>query len=201
MYWRFLREELEPSVIEAGKKQNCNVVILRQCAYFRQLKFQFVSLSGKVAPDFEEDISPTYYVCERDVGKYVTQILKKLSNGEPVPPVVYAVSDRMTQAEFASRMQALDSSIQVLTLTLTLTLTLNLTLTLTLIQFANKPASFKKNLSFLKMLKYFKPAFGYAFEINERQFEGATYEGIDMLAQWDVLGLVVSRVRGGEGGS
>ncbi len=113
MYWRFLREELEPSVIEAGKKQNCNVVILRQCAYFRQLKFQFASLSGKLVPDFKQDISPTYYVCERDVGKYVTQIMKKLSNGEPVPPVVYAVSDRMTQAEFASRITALDSGMQV----------------------------------------------------------------------------------------
>jgi hypothetical protein len=113
MYWRFLREELEPAVIKAGRNQNCNVVILRQCAYFRQLKFQFVSLSGALVPDFVEKISPTYYVCERDVGKYVTQILKKLSNGEPVPPVVYAVSDCMTQAEFACRIKALDVGMQV----------------------------------------------------------------------------------------
>jgi hypothetical protein len=41
------------------------------------------------------------------------------------------------------------------------------------------------------MVAYFKPSANYALQINERQFERAKYEEIDLQAQWDVLGLVV----------
>jgi hypothetical protein len=168
VYWRFLREHLEPAVLKAGEETGCGVTILRQPAYFRQVRFEFNGLSGKVQKDvLPIDLGSTYYVCETDIGKFVTQIFAKVSTSQPVPPIIYAVSDCMTQSQLASRLSKIDGSFK----------------------FYEKPQDRMGSVKFLKILEFFKPAFAYARSILEFQVvHGKKYQRIDMQAQWDFLG-------------